>query len=78
MSGKFVDLCKFFLKGIQTDDVNNRLVDDYVHFTASFPYQEYVMDGLTIAAVTNSVGPFSDASDVAAATLYGPGIIELA
>ncbi|KAJ5909587.1 hypothetical protein N7504_004230 [Penicillium tannophilum] len=57
---------------------NVRLVDDYVHFTATFPYQEYVMDGLTIAAVTNSVGPFSDASDVAAATLYGPGIIELA
>jgi hypothetical protein len=36
------------------------------------------MDGLTIAAVTNSVGPFSDASDVAAVTLYGPGIIEVA
>lgn len=36
------------------------------------------MDGLTIAAITNSIGPFSDASDVTAATLFGPGIIEVA
>ena len=68
---------RVFLYGTPTDDENNRIFDDYVHFTAPFPYQEYEMDGLTIAAVTDNVGPFSDASEVAAVTLYGPGIIEV-
>lgn len=42
---------------------------------AKFPYEEHLMNGLTIAAVTNSSGPFANANAVAAATLHGPGVI---
>ncbi|KAF2715675.1 late sexual development protein [Pleomassaria siparia CBS 279.74] len=47
-----------------------------VVFEAAFPYDEFVMDGLTIAAVTKGAGPFADADAVAAATQFGPGLIE--
>ncbi|RHZ63580.1 putative sexual development protein (LsdA) [Aspergillus thermomutatus] len=40
-----------------------------------FPYDEYLMNGLTIAAVTNSSGPFPNANAVARATVAGPGLI---
>lgn len=40
-----------------------------------FPFEENEMNGLTIAAVTKSGGPFSDASSVAKWTLAGPGLI---
>ncbi|PKY08411.1 putative sexual development protein [Aspergillus campestris IBT 28561] len=42
---------------------------------ARFPYEEHLLNGLTIAAVTNSSGPFANANAVAASTLYGPGVI---
>ena len=48
-----------------------------VTFNANFPYDQFEMNGLTIAAVTNSTGPFASAADVAAATLFGPGLIEI-
>lgn len=48
-----------------------------VQFSAPFPYNQYQMNGLTIAAVTNSAGPFASAGDVASATLFGPGLIEI-
>jgi hypothetical protein len=35
------------------------------------------VNGLTIAAVTNSSGPFEDVPSVAAATLFGPALIEI-
>ncbi|KAJ6119884.1 hypothetical protein N7523_004164 [Penicillium sp. IBT 18751x] len=46
-------------------------------FTAEalFPYDDNEMNGLTIAAVTLSEGPFGDASAVAKWTLAGPGLI---
>jgi hypothetical protein len=44
-------------------------------FSAEFPYTAHQLDGLTIAAVTNSTGPFTTANDVANKTMYGPGII---
>ncbi|KAK6221364.1 hypothetical protein LQW54_001463 [Pestalotiopsis sp. IQ-011] len=47
-----------------------------VQFTAPFPYQQFQMDGLTIAAMTKGSGPFANASDVASAALFGPGIID--
>lgn len=47
-----------------------------VVFEAAFPYDEFVMDGLTIAAVTKGAGPFASADEVAAATEFGPGLIE--
>ncbi|EAW17751.1 putative sexual development protein (LsdA) [Aspergillus fischeri NRRL 181] len=40
-----------------------------------FPYDQFLMNGLTIAAVTNSSGPFRNANDVARATVAGPGLI---
>lgn len=42
---------------------------------ALFPYSDYEMNGLTIAAVTKSDGPFADANTVAKWTLAGPGLI---
>ena len=35
------------------------------------------MNGLTIAAVTNSSGPFMTVDEVANAALFGPGVIEI-
>ncbi|RHZ59779.1 hypothetical protein CDV55_106778 [Aspergillus turcosus] len=40
-----------------------------------FPYEQFLMNGLTIAAVTNSSGPFRNADDVARHTVAGPGVI---
>ncbi|KAE8168242.1 hypothetical protein BDV40DRAFT_294789 [Aspergillus tamarii] len=42
---------------------------------ALFPYHENLMTGLTIAAVTKSVGPFASVNDVTQETLFGPGLI---
>lgn len=50
---------------------------DQVTFEALFPFDENLMNGLTIAVVTNSAGPFATADDVAQATLFGPGLIEI-
>lgn len=46
-----------------------------VEAEALFPYDEHEMNGLTIAAVTKSDGPFGDANTVAKWTLAGPGLI---
>jgi hypothetical protein len=46
-----------------------------VLFEAAFPYEEFNMNGLTIAAVTRGDGPFANAPAVAKDTLFGPGII---
>ncbi|KAK4494097.1 hypothetical protein PRZ48_014395 [Zasmidium cellare] len=58
------------LKNVQTQG-------ETVSFQAAFPFEKNLMYGLTIAAVTNSAGPFASADDVAAKTLYGPGLIEI-
>ncbi|KAI9928426.1 hypothetical protein ASPWEDRAFT_170576 [Aspergillus wentii DTO 134E9] len=42
---------------------------------AFFPFTENLMNGLTIAAVTNSSGPFPNANAVAKATVFGPGLL---
>ncbi|KAJ5826075.1 hypothetical protein N7474_003213 [Penicillium riverlandense] len=42
---------------------------------AIFPYTEHEMNGFTIAAITKSRGPFSNAYAVAADTVAGPGLI---
>ncbi|KAJ5713004.1 uncharacterized protein N7483_010185 [Penicillium malachiteum] len=46
-----------------------------VEATALFPYNDYELNGLTIAAVTKSDGPFTDVNTVAKWTLAGPGLI---
>ncbi|KAK5132255.1 hypothetical protein LTR08_009243 [Meristemomyces frigidus] len=50
---------------------------DAVTFTASFPGQSQEMNGLTIAAITSTDGPFATPDDVANVTLFGPGMIEV-
>jgi hypothetical protein len=48
------------------------------HFNASFPFESGFANGLTIAAVVNGTGQtFASTDAVAAATLYGPGLIEV-
>ncbi|KAL5371038.1 hypothetical protein DPSP01_014532 [Paraphaeosphaeria sporulosa] len=64
------------VKAIQ--NVENNTSDNSVVFTAEFPFEEYQLHGLTISVVTNRAGPFNDISDVADATLFGPGFIEVA
>lgn len=44
-------------------------------FTADFPSSTFA-DGLTVAAVVNQNKKFSNASEVAMNTLFGPGLIE--
>lgn len=48
-----------------------------ITFEAFFPGADLIMDGLTIAAVTKSAGPFTSVPDVAADSLFGPGLIEV-
>ncbi len=48
-----------------------------VAFSAQFPYDEFLMNGLTIAVVTNTTGPFANADAVVTATMFGPGLIEI-
>lgn len=47
-----------------------------ITFDAKFPYRDNIMEGLTIAALTNS-SDFADADDVPASTLAAPGLIEV-
>ncbi|KAJ5098753.1 hypothetical protein N7532_005754 [Penicillium argentinense] len=47
----------------------------YIEASAIFPYDEHELNGLTIAAVTKSGGPFADANTVAKWTHAGPGLI---
>ena len=48
------------------------------HFKASFPFDAGFANGLTIAALVKGAGQkFASNDAVAAATLYGPGLIEL-
>jgi hypothetical protein len=49
---------------------------DVLKFDALFPFTENVMDGLSIAALTNSSN-FADADDVPANTLAAPGLIQV-
>lgn len=50
---------------------------DMMTFEASFPYDQGFSHGLTVAAITNSAGPFADAAAVAMSTVAGPGLIEI-
>lgn len=42
---------------------------------ALFPFDANELNGFTIAAVTNSKGPFANANAVAKSTVFGPGLI---
>jgi hypothetical protein len=56
---------------------NPTVEGETVTFSGPFPYDEFLMNGLTIAAVTRGCGPFASADEVAAATVFGPGLIEI-
>lgn len=56
---------------------NAHIEGDMVVFEAAFPFEEFFMHGLTIAAVTKGTGPFPTADDVAKAAIFGPGLIEI-
>ena len=59
--------------------ISNSAGDNSTHFTASFPFASGLFaNGLTIAALVNSAGQtFASNDDVAAATIFGPGLIEV-
>ncbi|KAI1336003.1 sexual development protein [Xylariaceae sp. FL0016] len=46
-------------------------------FDAEFPFTANIMDGLSIAALTNSAGPFADADAVVNSTVAAPGLIQV-
>lgn len=50
-------------------------VNDVVVATAIFPYNEYMLNGFTLAAVTRGSGPFPNAGAVAKAAVAAPGLI---
>ena len=51
---------------------------DYVTFSATFDAATLIADGLTVAVLTDdSVSSASSADEVAAATLFGPALIEI-
>jgi hypothetical protein len=56
---------------------NVQVKDTVVTFTALFPFEKNILNGLTIAAVTIGKGPFASAKDVADASLFAPGLIEV-
>ncbi|USP80341.1 late sexual development protein [Curvularia clavata] len=56
---------------------NVEMLNERVAFQAEFPFEEFVMQGLTIAAVTMGADHFAGADDVAKQTIFGPGIIEM-
>jgi len=56
---------------------NVQVQGDMVTLTANFPYNATLMNGLTIAAVTTKAQGFASADEVAAAALFGPGLIEV-
>jgi len=45
--------------------------------SAFFPYEQYEMNGLTIAALGTSAGPFMTANAVVNSTVFGPALIEI-
>ncbi|KAF2664987.1 hypothetical protein BT63DRAFT_482886 [Microthyrium microscopicum] len=56
---------------------NVKVAGTVISFSANFPQNTNLMNGLTLAALTHTAGPFPNASSVADATLFGPGLIEV-
>ncbi len=61
------------ISGVNTDSNSGK-----TYFFADFPYEAGFARGLTIGAlVTGANVTFGSSADVAAATLYGPALIEI-
>ncbi|KAJ4333954.1 hypothetical protein N0V87_007213 [Didymella glomerata] len=56
---------------------NVKMEGDKVYFEANFPYDDFLMNGLTIAAVTMGADEFDSADKMAEAAVFGPGLIEV-
>ncbi|KAK0259793.1 hypothetical protein LTR91_024138 [Friedmanniomyces endolithicus] len=56
---------------------NIKLAGGVATFDAFFPAETLLMNALTISAVTHGASSFASVGDVAAATLFGPGLIEI-
>lgn len=56
---------------------NLKLSGTTATFTSPFPYTANILDGLTIAAVTNGKTAFASPDEVAAAAIWGPGLISV-
>jgi hypothetical protein len=56
---------------------NVQILSDKVTFEAPFPYDEFLLNGLTVAAVTHGKDTFANANEVAATAVFGPGLIEI-
>ena len=57
--------------------INPTVNGNTLTFEALFPFDQFEMNGLTIAAVTANAGPFANADAVAAAAAFGPALIEV-
>lgn len=51
--------------------------DAIVTFQLEFPFNDHPLYGLTMVALTHSAESFGNANDVAAQTVFGPGLIEI-
>lgn len=56
---------------------NVKTSGDVVTFESFFAFADMIAQGLTIAAVTKGSDSFTSVPDVAAATIFAPGLIEL-
>jgi hypothetical protein len=56
---------------------NVKMEGDKVYFEAPFPYDDFLMNGLTITAVTMGTDEFENADKMAEAAVFGPGLIEV-
>ncbi|KAF2668463.1 hypothetical protein BT63DRAFT_277834 [Microthyrium microscopicum] len=56
---------------------NVKLSGTVVSFEAFFPFSANELNGLTLAAVTTSAGPFASAQAVADASIFAPALIEV-
>jgi hypothetical protein len=61
---------------LSVDITDVSFASNAITFKASFPGQSKFLNGLTIAAVTKG-NKFATVDDVASATLFGPGLIEI-
>lgn len=80
MSGMYVAYISGQNIAVVEPITNVKTVHNTTTFSALFPFQDgsaLFSNGLTIAAVTKGDGPFDNATAMADAAVYGPGLIEI-
>ncbi|OAG01935.1 uncharacterized protein CC84DRAFT_1189320 [Paraphaeosphaeria sporulosa] len=84
MSGVDVDVNSLSLVLINAQNApivekleNIEAKDGVATFTAEFPFEKFLLHGLTIAAVTHYAESFNSPDDVAKQTIFAPGLIEV-